>query len=101
MPGLTDTDKDRQVSCNQPWARGQRCIFPAESFFEPCWETGNHVPWQFRRADREPWGLAGLWNTWIDKAIGEVVESYTMLAVNADARPPMNSTHLPKKCLSG
>lgn len=27
----------------QAWARGQRCIIPAESFDEPCWETGSNV----------------------------------------------------------
>jgi hypothetical protein len=42
------------------------------------------VPWQFRRADGESWGPAGLWNTWADKATGEVVESYTLLTINAD-----------------
>lgn len=26
-------------------------------------------------ADGNPWGLAGLWNTWIDKATGELIES--------------------------
>jgi putative SOS response-associated peptidase YedK len=76
-----------KASYKLPWARGQRCIIPAESFFEPCWETSKHVPWRFRRADGLPWGLAGLWNTWTDKETGEVVESYTMLTINADAHP--------------
>jgi putative SOS response-associated peptidase YedK len=40
-------------------------------------------------------GLAGLWNTWVDKETGEVVESYTMLTLNADAHPPMNRMHKP------
>jgi putative SOS response-associated peptidase YedK len=84
-----------KASYKLPWARGQRCIIPAESFFEPCWETGKHVPWRFRRADGLPWGLAGLWNTWTDKETGEVVESYTMLTINADAHPLMNRMHRP------
>lgn len=45
---------------NEPWARGQRCIIPAESFDEPCWESGHNVWWHFGRADGAPWGLAGL-----------------------------------------
>lgn len=49
-----------------PWARGQRCLIPAETFDEPCWETGRNVWWRFRRADGDSLGLAGLWNTWID-----------------------------------
>lgn len=55
-----------KASYKQPWVRGQRCIIPAADFDEPCWETGRNVWWRFRRADSMPWGLAGLWNTWID-----------------------------------
>jgi putative SOS response-associated peptidase YedK len=53
------------------------------------------VWWSFRRADGQPWGLAGLWNTWTDPATGEVVESYTMLTLNADAHPLMRRMHKP------
>jgi hypothetical protein len=77
------------------WRNGQRCIIPAWSFDEPCWETGRNIWWRFRRLDGQPWGLAGLWNTWVDRATGEVVESYTMLTVNADAHPLMSRMHKP------
>lgn len=78
-----------------PWQRGQRCIIPAVTFDEPCWETGRNVWWRFARSDGAPWGLAGLWNTWTDKETGEVVESYTMLTINADAHPLMSRMHKP------
>jgi putative SOS response-associated peptidase YedK len=84
-----------KASYKLPWARGQRCIIPAESFFEPCWETGEHIPWRFRRADGELWGLAGLWNTWVDQSSGEIHESYTMLTINADHHPLMSRMHRP------
>jgi len=84
-----------KASYKQPWARGQRCVVPAESFFEPNWESGKHVPWRFHRADGTPWGLAGLWNTWLDKDSGEVVESYTLLTLNADEHPLMKRMHRP------
>lgn len=84
-----------KASYKLPWAREQRCIIPALSFFEPNWESGKHIAWRFNRADGQPWGLAGLWNTWIDKGTGEVVESYTMLTINADAHPLMNRMHKP------
>lgn len=89
----------RKPSYRLPWARGQRCIIPALSFDEPCWETGRNVWWRFRRADGEPWGLAGLWNAWIDPATGEIHESYTMLTVNADAHPLMARMHKPDPAL--
>jgi putative SOS response-associated peptidase YedK len=86
-----------KASYKLPWARGQRCIIPAEAFFEPCWETGKHIPWRFTQPSGEPWGLAGLWNTWTDKATAELVESYTMLTINADAHPLMNRMHRPDR----
>jgi putative SOS response-associated peptidase YedK len=86
---------EAKASYKDPWTRGQRCIIPADSFDEPNWETGKNVWWRFRRADGAPWGLAGLWNTWTDKATSEVHESYTMLTVNADADPLMSRMHKP------
>ena len=85
----------QKASYKQPWARGQRCIIPAMAFFEPNWESGKHVPWRFKRSDGAPWGLAGLWNTWVDPSTGERVESYTLLTLNADAHPLMRRMHRP------
>ncbi len=83
------------ASYKQPWARGQRCIIPAQEFFEPNWETGRNRWWAFRRADGRPFGLAGLWNAWTDHASGALVESYTMMTINADAHPLMSRMHKP------
>lgn len=84
-----------KASYKQPWLHGQRCIIPAADFDEPCWETGRNVWWRFRRNDGQPWGLAGLWNTWIDKDSGEILETYTLLTVNADDHPIMRRMHKP------
>lgn len=84
-----------KASYKAPWARGQRCIIPAITFDEPCWETGRNVWWTFARADGRLWGLAGLWNTWTDRASGEMFESYTMLTANADEHPLMSRMHKP------
>ncbi|MGO4394428.1 SOS response-associated peptidase family protein [Variovorax sp. M-6] len=78
-----------------PWNRGQRCIIPAATFDEPNWESGKNQWWQFRRADGDPWGLAGLRSIWTDKATGEVHERYTMLTLNADHHPLMSRMHKP------
>lgn len=78
-----------------PWARGQRCLIPAESFLEPNWESGKNQWWRFRRSDGAPFGLAGLWNRWTDGGTGEIVDSYTMLTVNADSDPLMSRMHRP------
>ena len=82
-------------SYRDAWRKGQRCIIPALSFDEPCWETGKNVWHTFTRQDGLHWGLAGLWNTWLDRVTGEIVESYTMLTVNADHHPVMSRMHKP------
>jgi putative SOS response-associated peptidase YedK len=84
-----------KATFKDPWKHGKRCIIPAWSFDEPNWESGRNVWWRFRRVDGAPWGLAGLWNTWTDKASGELVESYTMLTINADEHPLMRRMHKP------
>lgn len=84
-----------KASFKQSWMNGKRCIIPAWSFDEPCWETGRNVWWSFRRTDGAPWGLAGLWNDWTDKETGEVISSYTMLTINADHHPLMSRMHRP------
>jgi putative SOS response-associated peptidase YedK len=86
---------ETKASFKHPWQYGKRCIIPALSFDEPNWESGKNVWWQFRRADGAPWGLAGLWSTWTDKASGEIVESYTILTLNADEHPLMKRMHKP------
>lgn len=85
----------RKASFKRAWADGRRCIIPAWSFDEPNWETGRNIWWRFRRRDGTPWGLAGLWSRWTDRATGEIHESYTMLTVNADAHPLMARMHKP------
>jgi putative SOS response-associated peptidase YedK len=85
-----------KASYKHPWARGQRCIIPADWFHEPNWESGKNVWWRFRRADGEPWGLAGLWNAWKDPATGIELETYTMLTMHANSHPLMSRMHRPE-----
>lgn len=82
-----------KATFRDPRKRGQRCIIPARSFDEPNWESGKTVWWSFRPTDGQRWGLAGRWNTWKDKDTGELVESFTMLTLNADAHPLMSRMH--------
>jgi putative SOS response-associated peptidase YedK len=86
---------DKSWTYGGPWRKGQRCIIPAQLYVEPYWGTGKHIPWQFERADGEPWGLAGLWSEWTDPATGEVVLSYTMITQNCDDVPVLSLMHRP------
>ena len=93
-------DLQRRQSFRGPWQRGQRCVIPAECFYEPNWESGRHVPWRFRPADGSCWGLAGLWNEWLDAATGDMHSSYAMLTQNADHHELMKRMHKPDPRLS-
>ncbi|HMS78753.1 MAG TPA: SOS response-associated peptidase family protein, partial [Burkholderiaceae bacterium] len=81
------------------WGGGLRGAVPADAFVEPYWGTGRNTWWSFSRADGRPWMLAGLWSDWTDPATGEVVPSYTMVTVNADAHPLMRLMHKPDPTL--
>lgn len=82
-------------SFRNAWRRGQRCIVPAESIFEPCYETGKAVRWRISRRDGHPMGIAGLWERRNDLETGEVFLSFTMLTVNADDHTLFKRFHAP------
>lgn len=77
------------------WAAGQRCLIPAAWYQEPNWETGRNIWWQLRRADGQPWALAGLWSEWTDPDTGEIVPNYTAITINCDTHPLLNRLHKP------
>lgn len=99
LPYSTNNARSEDVatkpSYRTAWAKGRRCIIPASDFDEPYWGTGKNIWWRFQRKDGLPWGLAGLWSTWIDRTTGEIHESYTMLTANADDHPVMRHMHKP------
>ena len=66
---------------------------PRRTFDHPNWETNKNVWWTLRRADEQPWHLAGIWNAWTDPTTGEVLESYSMLTQNCDGLPFLSRFH--------
>lgn len=81
-------------SFRDAWRRAQRCIIPAEAFFEPDWRSGKAVATRIARVDGDPIGIAGLWSSWKSPK-GEVIHSFTMLTINADDHPLMREFHKP------
>jgi putative SOS response-associated peptidase YedK len=47
-------------SFRRAWARGQRCIIPAECIYEPNWKTGKAVRWAILQPGEVPFGIAGI-----------------------------------------
>jgi putative SOS response-associated peptidase YedK len=81
-------------SFRDAWRQEQRCIIPADAFFEPDWRSGKAVPTRIACADGEPMGIAGLWSAWKSPK-GELLHSYTMLTINADEHALMRLFHKP------
>lgn len=79
------------------FAKRQFCIIPAESFFEPNYESGRAVRWKIARVDEQPLGLAGIWE-WRPNGGPEdqPLVSFSMLTINADAHPLMQRFHRPE-----
>ena len=81
-------------SFRDAYKRQQRCIIPADAFYEPDWRTGKAVSTRIEHVNGEPLGIAGLWSSWKDPKDGWC-HSFSMLTLNADAHPLMNQFHKP------
>lgn len=77
------------------WNRRQFCLVPMLQFYEPCWETGKAVRWRIHRKDDTPFTIAAIWDSWTDRETGEIIESFSMLTINADGHSVMGRFHRP------
>lgn len=82
-------------SYRAPWRERRWALAPMENYFEPCWETGRAVRWRLHQPDHTPFAVAGLHETWLDRGSGELVHSFSLLTVNADAHPVLRRMHRP------
>ena len=80
-------------SFKHAWRNRQFCLIPVQAFYEPCWETGKAVRWKMSLASGEAFALAGLWEKW--QRDEKIIESFTMLTVNADDHEIMKHMHRP------
>jgi putative SOS response-associated peptidase YedK len=72
----------------EAWLAGQRCIVPMQAFFEDDLRSGKAVPTRIARVDGKAMGVAGLWEHW--EKDGEVITSFTLLTINANAHALMH-----------
>ena len=63
--------------------RHRHCLIPADAFYE--WKpiAGRKQPYCIRMADQGPFGMAGLWEHWVNPS-GEPVESCTIITTDAN-----------------
>lgn len=76
------------------WRNAQLCLSPMRAFFEPNWETGEHVRWRIGMADDADFAVAGLWRQWRESD-GSVSHAFTQITINADDHPLMRRFHRP------
>ncbi|MET0208374.1 MAG: SOS response-associated peptidase family protein [Burkholderiaceae bacterium] len=81
-------------SFRESWLAGRRCIVPAETIFEVCWETGEAVRWAIEHPGQVGIAVAGLYRQWRGPG-GRDLFSFTMLTVNADGHPIFARMHRP------
>ena len=63
----------------------RRCIIPASGFYE--WRkkgSGAKQPFYFYLREKEVFGFAGLWEEWVDKRTGDVLETCTIITTAAN-----------------
>ncbi|HUI59412.1 MAG TPA: SOS response-associated peptidase [Steroidobacteraceae bacterium] len=74
-----------------PWLRRQRCILSMAGFYEPhVFEDGRKEPYYIHLADREIFGVAGLW----ERARGaDGTESYSCTLVTIPSNELLASVH--------
>jgi putative SOS response-associated peptidase YedK len=71
------------ASWRGPWERGQRCIVPANGFYE--WQLqagGTKQPFYIHLSDREVFGFAGLWDR-STRRDGTVIHSFAIVTLPA------------------
>lgn len=71
--------------------RQRRCLVLADGYYE--WQAApdGKQPWFVRRADREPFAMAGLWESWVETPGEPPLESCTILTTEAVA--PLDAIH--------
>ncbi len=64
--------------------RHRRCLVLADGFYEWRKEGAAKTPYFISLASGEPFGLAGLWENWMDKDSGESMQTTTLITTEAN-----------------
>jgi putative SOS response-associated peptidase YedK len=62
----------------------QRCVIPANGFYEWRRDGRQKIPVWFHLKTKEPFGFAGLWDIWKDHESGEI-HSFTIITTKSNA----------------
>lgn len=78
------------------WVKRHYALALADTFYEPCYESGKAVRTAIQQANQEPMAIASIWDTWTEPDTGELIVSFSMLTINASNHPIMRRMHKPE-----
>jgi putative SOS response-associated peptidase YedK len=83
-------------SYKNAWVKRHYALALADSFYEPCYESGKAVRTAIKQANNEPMAIASIWDTWTEPETGELIASFSMLTIEASTHPVMRHMHKPE-----
>ena len=87
---------DQKPSYRFAWKERHYALALADSFFEPCYESGKAVRTTIKQLNQEPMAIASIWDTWTEPETGELIATFSMLTINASTHPVMQRMHKPE-----
>ncbi|HIA36845.1 MAG TPA: SOS response-associated peptidase [Flavobacteriales bacterium] len=75
--------------------RSKRCLVPATGFFEWRHIGKDKYPYFISLNDKQVFSMAGIWDSWICKDTGEIVNSFSLITASANSL--MEKIHNTKK----
>ena len=80
------------------YSTNKRCLILANGFYEWKWldaKGKKKEKYRITTTDNEPFALAGIYNSWVDKGTGELIDTYSI--ITTEANPLMAEIHNNKK----
>ena len=71
--------------------RSKRCLVPSTGYFEWRHEGDRKIPYYIYLKDESIFSMAGIYDTWLDKSTGEVVNTFSI--ITTDANPLTDYIH--------
>ena len=74
---------DHNSACIQGGSQYRRCLVPADAFYE--WQkldAKTKQPFAIAMKDGQPYALAGLWEKWKDRKVGEELLTFTVITTD-------------------
>jgi len=75
--------------------KSRRCLIPVQGFFEWHELAGKKYPFYIHLKSDQPFALAGIYDKWINKETGEILNTFSI--VTTAANPLMEKIHNSKK----